>query len=292
MTLGGFKQLTKQQQETWIKLAKIGTGALAVAILLSGSFAIVPEGHRGVKTRFSEAVGVVNQGLHVKIPFIESVKDVSLMADAAEIGNAEGSTKDTQPVNTSLVVRYHIAEKSVLEVYKNYSREGDLDSFVSTAVQEAFKSVTAQYSADELISKRQEVSAKVTSAVQAKTQKFGAEVISIDMTQFSFSPGYMKAINAKVTEEQLKLAEQNKLERIKVEQQQKVVTAQAEAEATIATAKAKAEAVRLESQALRDNMNILELRRIEVQKIQAEAWDGKLPTTVMGNAVPMINLGK
>ena len=112
------------------------------------------------------------------------------------------------------------------------------------------------------------------------------------MTQFSFSADYMKAINAKVTEEQQKLAEQNKLERIKVEQQQKVVTAQAEAEATIATAKAKAEAVRLEAQALRDNMSILELRRIEVAKVQAERWDGKLPTTSLGNAIPMINFGK
>ena len=292
MTRDEYEQMKAQQLKTWIGRAKIGASALAVAILLSGSFTIVPEGHRGVKTRFSEAVGVVNQGLNLKVPFIESVKDISLMADSVEVKNAEGSTKDTQPVHTSLVVRYHIAEKSLLDVYRNYSRDGDLDSYVSTAVQEAFKSVTSHYSADELISKRTEVSTGVTAAVQAKVQKFGAEVISIDMTQFAFSPEYMKAINAKVTEEQLKLAEQNKLERIKVEQQQKVVTAQAEAEATIATAKAKAEAVRLESQALRDNMSILELRRIEVDKIKAEAWDGKLPTTVMGNAIPMINLGK
>lgn len=58
----------------------------------------------------------------------------------------------------------------------------------------------------------------------------------------------------------------------------------------IAQAKGKAESVRLESLALRENMNILELRRIEVAKIQAERWDGVLPTTVLGNTVPMLNL--
>ena len=101
----------------------------------------------------------------------------------------------------------------------------------------------------------------------------------------------MAAINSKVTEKELREAEVNKLERIKVEQQQSVVKANAEAEAAIATAKGKAEATRLEAAALRENNSILEVRRIEVAKIQAERWDGKLPSTVMGNAVPMINMG-
>ena len=165
-----------------------------------------------------------------------------------------------------------------------------MDSYVGTATIEAFKAVTSKYDATELISKRSDVSLAVQVAIQNKVSKYGAEILSIDMTQFAFSADYMKAIGQKVTEEQQKLAEINKLERIKVEQQQKVVTAQAEAEAKVAEAKGKAEAVRLEAQALQSNMSILELRRIEVQKIQAEAWDGKLPSTVMGSAIPMINL--
>lgn len=269
----------------------IGIGLLTL-ILASGSFSVVPEGSRGVKTQFSEAVGITGQGLQFKIPFIQSVTPISVMADAVDIKNAEGATKDTQPVHTSLVVRYHINEKQVLEVYKEYSKTGDLDSYVATATVEAFKAVTSRYDATELISKRSDVSYAVQKAIQDKVEKYGVTVLNIDMTQFAFSADYMKAIGQKVTEEQQKLAEINKLERIKVEQQQKVVSAQAEAEAKIAEAKGKAEAVRLEAQALQSNMSILELRRIEVQKIQAERWDGKLPTTVMGNAVPMVNLGK
>lgn len=34
---------------------------------------------------------------------------------------------------------------------------------------------------------------------------------------------------------------------------------------------------------------VLELRRLEIEKIKAENWDGKLPTTVMGDAVPMLS---
>ena len=291
--------MNNKDSETVAAIVNAGIGKIKVVAAIVGvgllgfsSFTVVPEGHRGVHTRFSEATDVRPQGLNVKLPFFDDIKAISIMADSVEIKNAEGATKDTQPVHTNLVVRYHINEKEVLRVYKDYSTSGDLDNFVGTASQEAFKAVTAKYDAVELISKRNQVSQDVTGAIQAKITRFGAEIISVDMTQFSFSADYMKAINAKVTEEQQKLAEQNKLERIKVEQQQKVVTAQAEAEATIATAKAKAEAVRLEAQALRDNMSILELRRIEVAKVQAERWDGKLPTTSLGNAIPMINFGK
>lgn len=268
-------------------------GSVTTAFILAfASVSIVPEGHRGVKTRFSEAVGTVSQGLNIKLPFIESIHPVSIMADSVEIKNAEGATKDTQPVHTTLVVRYHILESKVLNVYKEYSRDGDIDQYVATAASDSFKAVTANYSADELITKRQIVAQAMQTNIQAKLDKYGAVMIGVDVTQFSFSPEYMKAINSKVTEEQQKLAEQNKLERIKVEQQQKVVTAQAEAEATVATSRAKAEATRLEAQALRENTGILELRRIEVSKIQAERWDGKLPSTVLGNTVPMINLDK
>jgi regulator of protease activity HflC (stomatin/prohibitin superfamily) len=284
-------EIQMQHINRGIKVVKYaGIGLLAV-ILASGAFSIVPEGTRGVKLRMSEAVGVTGTGLQFKLPFFENVVPISVMADSVEIKNAEGGTKDTQPVHTSLVVRYRIAEKDVLEVYKEYSKTGDLDQYVATATVEAFKAVTSRYDATELISKRSDVSFAVQKAIQDKISKYGAEVINIDMTQFAFAADYMKAIGQKVTEEQQKLAEINKLERIKVEQQQKVVTAQAEAEAKIAEAKGKAEAVRLEAQALQSNMSILELRRIEVQKIQAERWDGKMPTTMMGNAVPMINLG-
>lgn len=273
--------------KSYAKKASIGVLAVITAL---GAFTTVPEGSRGVRLLFSEAVGVTGPGLQLKVPFVQSVVPISIMADAVNVQNAEGATKDTQPVHTSLVVRYHINEKNVLEVYREYSREGNLDNYVATATAEAFKAVTARYDATELISKRQDVSTAVQQAIQAKIVKYGAEVINIDMTGFSFNAEYMKAIGQKVTEEQQKLAEQNKLERIKVEQQQKVVSAQAEAEAQIAQAKGKAEAVRLEALALQANQSILELRRIEVDRIKAEKWDGKLPSTMLGSSVPMVNL--
>lgn len=273
-----------------IKYMKGSGAGLLLGIALLGSFTVVPEGHRGIKTRFSEAVGVTTQGFQFKLPFIESIHPLSVMAEGLEIKNAEGATKDTQPVHTTLVVRYRKKDKDILNIYTEWAKDGNLDNYVYSGTLEAFKAVTAKYDATELISKRNEVSVSITNAIASKVEKYGIEVLNVDMTQFTFSGDYMKAISQKVTEEQQKLAEINKLERIKVEQQQKVVNAQAEAEAKIAEAKGKAEAVRLEALALQANQSILELRRIEVDKIKAERWDGKLPSTVMGGAIPMVNL--
>ena len=270
-----------------VKAAMIG---VFVGCTILGTFNVIPEGTRGVKLRNGEAIDTVSTGLQFKLPYIERIDTMSVMADSVAIENSEGATKDTQPVHTNLVVRYRIVDKHVLDVYKEFSKTGDMDSYVETASQEAFKAVTAKYSADELINKRNEVTLAVNSAIQQKVTKYGIEILNIDMTKFGFSTKYMDAINSKVTEEQQKLAEENKLERIKVEQQQKVVSAKAEAEAAVAEARGKAEAMHLESIALRENMNILEMRRIEVQKIQAERWDGKLPATMLGSAVPMINM--
>lgn len=298
--------MNKTEQDILGKIKSWGrNGSLTLAVLVLGlsSFTTVPEGTRGVKTRFSEVVSVVTPGLNFKLPFIESIHPVSVMADAVTITNAEGATKDAQPVHTSLTVRYHIQENQVKNVYSNYSRDGNMDNYVGTAAMESFKASTAHYGADELIVQRQQASDKMLSTLQTKLNQFGLTVTSVDVQQFAFSAEYMKAVNSKVTEEQQKLAEENKLARIQVEEQQKVVKAKAAAEATVATAKgdaeamvanakAKAEATRLEAAALAANGQILEIRRIEVAKIQAERWDGVLPSTVLGNAVPMINLGK
>ena len=103
----------------------------------------------------------------------------------------------------------------------------------------------------------------------------------------------MHAINDKVTQEQLRLAAENKLKTVEAEQKQKVAIAEAEAKATLATASAQAESIRLQSQALKQSGEVLDLRRIEVERVKAEKWDGKLPQNIYGGApIPFLQVGK
>ena len=92
----------------------------------------------------------------------------SVRAEQADIENADGSTSDTQPVKVSMTVRYSIMPDNVAEVYEKYTHNGDLSSYVQTATQEIFKTVTARYVATDLIGKRALVSSDINEALRTK----------------------------------------------------------------------------------------------------------------------------
>ena len=277
--------------------------AVVVAFLALWPFYTVPTGNRGVVTTFGKITGIEDEGLVVLPPW-KKLSVFSIRAEQADIEDAEGSTSDTQPVKVSLTVRYSIATDKVAEVYEKYSHNGDLSSYVQTATQEIFKAVTARYSAPDLIAQRAKVSADINEALRAKLAVYGAQVISIDMRGFAFSPSYMAAINEKVTQEQLRLVAENKLLTVEAEQKQKVAIAEAEASAVRAKADgdayanlkiatAQADALKVQNAALTQNRDVLELRRIEVEQTKAEKWNGVLPAAIYAGApIPFLNVGK
>jgi regulator of protease activity HflC (stomatin/prohibitin superfamily) len=276
---------------------------LLVLLVFVWPFYSVPTGSRGVVTQFGRIVGIEGEGLAVLPPW-RKLHNFSIRAEKADIENAEGSTSDTQPVKVSMTVRYSIATDRVAEVFEKYSHDGDLSSYVQTATQEIFKAVTAKYTAPDLIAQRAKVSADINAALREKLALYGAQVINIDMRNFAFSDSYMHAINDKVTQEQLRLAAENKLRTVEAEQKQKVAVAEAEANArkaqadgeayaSLAIARAQAEALRVQNAALAQNKDVLELRRIEVDRVKAEKWNGALPQAIYAGApVPFLNVSK
>ncbi len=275
----------------------------AVVVLLAAfwPFRSVPTGSRGVLTQFGAIKQIEPEGLVLVMPW-QRLALFSIRAESAQIDNADGSTSDQQPVKVSLTVRYSISPDKVSEVYEKYSHDGDLSSYVQTATQEVFKAVTARYNAPDLIAKRSQVSSDINQALRQKLDMYGAQVINIDMRNFSFSDTYMHAINEKVTQEQLRLAAENKVKTVEAEQRAKVVTAEAEANAlkaqadgeayaTVKAATAQAEALRVQNEALAKSKEVLELRRIEVERVKAEKWDGKLPQNIYAGApIPYFNV--
>jgi len=292
-----FDQHSQLNVPAVMRDAVIGIGT-AIVLAICWPFYSVPTGSRGVVTQFGKIVGIENEGLAVLWPW-QKLSNFSIRAEQADINSAEGSTSDTQPVHVSMTVRYSIATDKVAEVFEKYSHDGNLSSYVQTATQEIFKAVTARYTAPDLIAKRAQVSNDIGVALREKLNIYGAQVINIDMKNFAFSESYMKAINDKVTQEQLKLAAENRVKTAEAEQKIKVVTAEAEASAVkakadgdayanLAVAKAQAESLRIQNAALRENKDVLELRRIEVERLKAEKWDGALPTQVLSGVTPFM----
>jgi prohibitin 2 len=286
------------KQIKWMALAAVGL----ILLFIVWPFNSVPTGSRGVVTQFGKIVGIEPEGLAILPPW-RKLSNFSIRAETASIDDAEGATSDTQPVRVALTVRYSIFPDRVAEVFEKYSHTGDLASFVQTATQEIFKSVTARYSAPDLIAQRARVSSDINQALREKLAIYGAQVIVIDMRSFAFSPSYMEAINEKVTQEQKRLVAENTLLTVESEQKQKVAVAEAEASAratadgeayaNLKVAQAQAEALRVQGASIQANPGVLELRRIEVEMKKAQQWNGVLPVNVYAGApIPFLNVAK
>lgn len=284
--------------------AALRDAAIVVALVLLAVWLwplrSVPTGHRGVITVGGAIRGIENEGFLLVWPW-QRLDNFNIRAEEATVENAEGNTSDTQPVKVSLTVRYSIQTDRVSEVFEKYSHDGNLQSYVQTATQEVFKAVTAKYTAPDLIAQRSLVSSDIVAGLRAKLAVYGAQVINVDMRNFAFSTDYMAAINQKVTQEQLRLAAENKVLTVQAEQKQKVAVAEAEATAlkakadgeayaNLKVATAQAEALRIQNAALAQNKDVLELRRIEVEHVKAERWNGALPSAVYAGApIPFFN---
>lgn len=282
-----------------------GVGICALLLVLAGALFwpvhSVPTGSRGVITVGGQIKNIEGEGYLLLWPW-QKLNNFSVRADAVEIKGADGATYDQQPVQTSLVVRYSIVPTEIAKVFENYSHDGDMDNFIATASMDVFKAVTARYTAPDLIAKRPQVASDIVSGLRVKVLQYGVQILNVDMTNFAFNAQYMAAINEKVTQEQLRQAAENKVQTVIAQQKEKVAVAEAEAIAQKATADgnayahlvvatAQANALKVQGNALAQNRDVLELRRIEVELAKAGRWNGALPQAIYANApIPFLNV--
>ena len=237
------------------------------------SFVVVPSGHVGVQV----TLGTVDQttlseGAHFVNP-MSSVKDVEVRVVTTQLKGSSAGTKDLQQVHTDIVMNYRLDGTKAAHIYKEYGLNLE-DRIVLPALNESFKAVTAHYSSEELITKRDEVSTKIREEIAGKLGKYSVEVGDISLVNFGFSAEYQKAIEAKVIATQSKLQAEQDLARIEVEAKQ-----------AVAKAEGRAKAIQIETAAINSQggASYVQLKAIE-------KWDGKLPTTQAGGATPFINL--
>lgn len=260
----------KMTDQQFMSLVKWVVGVIVVLVLLVGSIGSVGTGNLGVKTRFGAVTGSVLQpGIYMKIPFIESVKKVNVQTQKEQT-DAQAASSDLQNVSTKIAVNYAVDPAKVVNLFSTIGTNYK-ETVIDPAIQEAVKATTANFTAEELITKREQVSSDVTTALKTKLAPLGISVSSISIVNFDFSASFNTAIEAKVTAEQDALAAKNKLAQVQYEAQQ-----------AVEEAKGKASALTIESAAINSNPQILQLRAIE-------KWDGHLPQ-VTGSATPFINL--
>ena len=258
-----MKKTIKLQPRTFLMILA------AIAVLITGfsSFTVVPAGHTGVVSRFGAVQeGILTEGLHLKIPFVESVTTIDNRVNVVETSFTAAS-KDLQTVTGAVSVNYRISPDSSANVYRNFGLSVE-STLVVPAVPECIKAVTARYSAEELITMRQTVSDEIKESIDEKIRPYGLYVEVFNITDFSFSEEFNAAIEAKQTAQQNALKAEQDLQRVKIE-----------AEQEIEQAKAEAESYRLKNEQLTDMILLSDW---------IEKWDGHLPTVTGGDGSSMM----
>ena len=272
--------------------------ALSIFILVGiayQAFVVVDAGYVGVVKRLGAVKPKeLTEGFHIITPFIDSVEKFDIRLSKVT-SDATASSKDLQVVNTSIAVQYSMTpELMPLTLQKVGTRAVVERTLIDPSILESVKAITALYTAEELITRRDEVKTmiqqKISSFLNESTEEKNLSgllvIANVAITDFDFSSEFNRAIEEKVRAEQEALKATNEKDR-RVTQAE----AQAEEQRLIADALAyeievesvaRAEAIKREAEALADNPQLIQLRL-------AEKWDGQLPKFT-GETIPFISI--
>jgi len=257
---------------------------IIIGVVVSASVQIVDSGHRGVLLHWS-AVDTssppLEEGLHFVVPFQDSVVNMEVRT-LKFTEDTDSASKDLQTVSTEVTVNYSPAPNAVNILYKEVGLQYE-SRVILPAVEEVVKQVTANYNAEELITKRPQVKADIEQEITTRLNVFNIDTDVISITDFQFSPLFAQAIESKVEAEQKAQKAENDLIRIEVEARQLEAQAEGLAAANIAEASGEAEAIEIINKALAENPFYLEW-------LKTQAWDGKLPLVVGEGGTPFIQI--
>ncbi len=234
------------------KLIIAGVVFLLLLWLIFSSTVTIGTGKIAVMTRFGKVTGQeLGEGFHFKSPLDRANEyDIKVLKEETE---AAAASKDLQDVKSTLVINYRLEAGQVSEVHKTVGTFYK-EKLVDPAVQEVFKGATAKYDATQLITDRATVKADAFNDLVNRLKRYGIIVQDLSITNFSFSPEFTNAIEAK-----------------------QVAAQEAE------RAKFNLERANLDAQA--QNAQKTSLSPELLQKYAIDKWDGKMPQYVGGGSV-------
>jgi regulator of protease activity HflC (stomatin/prohibitin superfamily) len=276
---------------------------LVLVLLLTGCATDVPSGYVGVKVNnLGSDKGVDSVELGTGRYYLGWNENLYIFPTFSQTqvwtrDENEGSPNDDSftfqadgglSVNADIGITYSIDPKKVSIIFQKYRKgiEEITHTFLRSAVRDAvsrsasIRSIETIYGAG-----KSDLIKEVEDTVRAETESIGINIEHIYFIgEMRLPPSIITSINAKAAASQLTAQREQEIQQSKAEATKLVTESQGKADAQLAIAKANALAINLEGEALRNNPNVLELRKLE-------RWDGHLPQ-IVGSSTPFINLSK
>ncbi|MBR1417235.1 MAG: slipin family protein [Bacilli bacterium] len=165
-----------------------------VIVIILSSLKQIDQYERGIKFRFGKFVSIMNPGLNLVLPIIESCKKVDIRTKVIDVPEQEAITKDNVSIKINAVLYFHVfdASKAILEV-ENYIYAA------SQLAQTTMRNAVGAISLDELLSEREKISSNICQIIDKATDPWGLKVENVELKDISL-PEEMKRVIAKVAE--------------------------------------------------------------------------------------------
>ena len=171
-----------------------------VIFILSG-LKVVKEYERGVKFTLGKFTGIMEPGLKIVVPILQTWKRVDVRVKAIDVPDQDAITRDNVSIKVNAVLYYKVsdAQKAIIEVEEfNYA--------VSQLAQTTMRDVVGEVTLDELLSKRDSVSKRIREIVDAATDPWGIKVDSVELKHVELPEQLKRTIGKEAEAEREKRA--------------------------------------------------------------------------------------
>lgn len=267
---------------------------LAVVFIGLSVISIVPTGYTGIKTTFGKVEDdTISSGINFILPW-QSIVTMDNRTQKVQL-DTQAFSSDIQQVDIKLSINYSIDQKTAQILYKTVGTNY-YENIMFPRIQENTKAVFSRYTAESLIEKRNELSVQIAEAVSKNLTQYGIVIASISIENIDFTDAFTDAVEAKQVAAQKKLTAETEQAQKTMEEEaaakRVIIAEKAKAEQAVIAAKADLEVVQIQAEAslyagqreAEMNQRIAEaLTDKLINYYWIKQWDGKLPSTMLGN---------
>ena len=234
----------------------IGVIALVLIIVAASSFYTVAEDEFACVFRFSEIVSTSSEaGLHLKVPFVDSVEYFSKATQLYDIPPSEVLTSDKQNMTVDCYVLWSISDPQ--QFYRALGTTARAEERLNALTYNTLKTAMGTLAQADIINmndgaERNRIYEGISTTVDTQAKAYGIRVEDVKIKQFDLPESNLNAVYNRMISERVQMAEkytaegsyEAKLIRNDVDKQVNILVSNAEAEAAKLVAEGEAEYMR------------------------------------------------
>lgn len=221
---------------------------------------------------------VYTEGMHIKIPWVQRPIIYDVRTRPHQMNSLTG-TKDLQMVNITLRVLSRPNVPSLAKIYTELGLDYN-DRILPSIVNEVLKQVIARYTAAQLLTQREQVSATVRANLLERSSEFHIELEDVSIVDLTFGVEFMKAVEAK------QVAQQD-AERARFIVQE----ATQQKRSTVIRAEGEARSIQLVGESIAENPAYIELRKLETAREIAHTISRSANRAYLSSDSLLLNVG-